>query len=557
MIQRMFQHRSGRIIALNRTLLAALFTLTIWQEPAEPLAFSPLAPFLLLAFTAVSVLLMALTWNNWWLEARLAAPAHVLDLVVFTVVVTLTAGYASPFFGIFIFLVLSAAIRWGWRAALATTMLVLLLFFAAGLVAANQSDAGTFQMQRFFVRGTNLVVLSLMIIWFGVNQYGMRPGRGRSSLTDDTESAEPPVRQSLDHAMRGLRAGRAVFAWSESEEPWLHVATLEDGRLREERLGPDAFGALVADDLEDRSFLFDVNSSRLLVRGGGRNLLRRRASVDVAFAARFGVGSGVVIPMRAEGYQGHIFATDIPGLCSDDVPIAERLGEEISSAFGRVALFAATQEAATTRTRLLLARDLHDSVVQFHAGLSLKLQGIKMAAQEGASVDRELDELQRQLAQEQRDLRALIGALREPSQSSRGVNLATRIATLCRRLERQWGIACETATTPRSIEVRPQLQHNVDQLIREAVANAVRHGSASRISVKATVAADHLHLDVQDDGDGFPTKGEFGDAELREKPLGPRSLQERVHNLGGKLMLATSEQGSRLAIALPLRGSTA
>lgn len=555
MIQRAFQHRSGRVIALSRMLLAVFFTLAVSCGATQPERFSEAARLLLMGFAAGSIILLALTWNNWWLESRLAAPTHAADLAIFTVLVALTSGYASPFFAIFVFLVLSAAIRWGWREALATTVLVLISYFAAGLFDAGGVGAAILDVQRLMLRATNLIVLSLMIIWFGVNQFGMRPSGAPLPLTDTVEA---PVRQSLEHVASVLGAERTVFAWSESEEPWLHVATLQNGVFEEERLGPDIFPHLVAEDLEQRAFIYDTASRKLLLRSGRRrNWLTRRTAVDDRFATRFGIRSGIAIPMHTDAFQGHIFALGVPGLCSDDLDISAQLGTDVSLAFERVALLAANREAAATRARLFLARDLHDSVVQFQAGLALKLQGIKMAAEEGVPVAGDIDELRQQLAQEQRDLRTLISALRDPSYSAGGVDLGNRIATLCKRLERQWGIACQIKADPATIEVQPQLQHDVDQIIREAVANAVRHGGASKVFINATLTEGKLRLVVEDDGAGFPLKGEFDDQELWENRLGPRSLQERIRALGGRLTLATSENGSRLAIALPYAGAAA
>ena len=52
---------------------------------------------------------------------------------MFTLMVLLTHGYTSPFFTFFMFLLLSAAIRWGWKATALTAVLVTLLYLIVGL----------------------------------------------------------------------------------------------------------------------------------------------------------------------------------------------------------------------------------------------------------------------------------------------------------------------------------------------------------------------------------------------------------------------------------------
>jgi signal transduction histidine kinase len=553
MFQRAFQHRSGRVVAVSRASLAAFFSLAVWVQPTEPAVSATDVRLLLLGYFLAALLLLRLTWDDWWLEARLAAPAHIFDMVLLTVLVGLTTGYSSPFFAIYVFLVISAAIRWGWKQAFATTLLGLVLYSIAGLLAAHAASSGI-DVQRFILRAANLTVLSLMIIWFGINQFGPRLPASSSPLAEGGDLSSPPIRWSLAHVAKVLAARRLVFAWTDSEEPWLHIGRLEAGTFTEERLGPEVYPSLVPADLADRPFIFDAKAGKILTRSGTRrNTARRAEPIDPVFAEQFSVRSGLVIPVCAGAHQGFVFASAIPGLCSDDLPIAVKLGEDIVSAFERLALFMATQEAAESRARLLLARDLHDSVVQFQAGMALKLQGVRIAAGD-SDVGRDIDELRQQLTQEQRDLRTLISALREPSPAAHPIDLGRRITTLCQRLERQWNVACATATHPAAITIEPALQHDVDQLIREAVANAVRHGGADHIAIHAALSEGGLELDVEDNGAGFPVKGEFDDSQLWENKLGPRSLQERVRSLGGSLMLRTSEKGSHLAIALPTSG---
>jgi signal transduction histidine kinase len=555
MIQQPFQHRSGRVIALGRAVLSSFFALAVWLDPSQSAAISDVTFLLLLSYAAFALIILALTWNRWWIETRLSVPAHVIDLVVFTILVFLTDGYISPFFTFFVFLVLSAAIRWGWREALLTTGLILLLFFAAAFTANRTEAFAEIQIQRFMVRGAHLVVLSLMIVWFGINQTAIR-GRGSGStlLDEVTTSGEPPVRAAMAYAARRLGADRIVFAWSDSEEPWLNVWNLAGDLLTKERLAPGDFPEVVNAAIADRAVLFDSGKKRMLfAEGGGRTSLEGEHPLDPAFAARFDIASGLVIPLVAEGYEGWLLALGVPGLCSDDLAIAEKIGEEMSIAFERSVRFAATQETASAKARLLLARDLHDSVAQVFAGMALKLQSLRRV-ERPETLQAEVEELQNQLAHEQRDLRKLIAALRDPQQPAADTNLSERLATLVERLEQQWALVCELRLELIEADIPASLQHDIHQLVREAVANAARHGKAKKVEVVIASNDRQLTLKVEDDGEGFPMDGEFDDAALGEAGLGPRSLYERVHALGGTLALtSTRNAGSRLEIVLPTK----
>ena len=88
-------------------------------------------------------------------------------MAVFTAIVFSANGTTSPFFLFFVLPLLSAAIRWNWReTALTATALVALHLIAGFLVAGSQS----FEIERFVVRSGHLVILSLLLIWFGVHQ---------------------------------------------------------------------------------------------------------------------------------------------------------------------------------------------------------------------------------------------------------------------------------------------------------------------------------------------------------------------------------------------------
>ncbi len=96
------------------------------------------------------------------------------------------------------------------------------------------------------------------------------------------------------------------------------------------------------------------------------------------------------------------------------------------------------------------------------------------------------------------------------------------------------------------------IDRHVGQLVREAAANAVRHGRARKVSTRLARANGHLELEISDDGSGFPVSGDFDDDELHARRIGPLSLRERVHNLGGRLRLRSCPSGATLNITLPL-----
>ena len=142
---------SGRVIAGGRLLLACLFLVAVWTESSQPTRPHGAAYALLIAYAVWSLGVTLFVWNNWWNDARLAAPAHVLDVAVFMIMLYTTEGYASPYYTFFIFILLSAAIRWGWRETAITAAAIIAVYFAVGLLLG---DSPRFEAERFILRTT-------------------------------------------------------------------------------------------------------------------------------------------------------------------------------------------------------------------------------------------------------------------------------------------------------------------------------------------------------------------------------------------------------------------
>ena len=123
-----------------------------------------------------AAILVAATWSNWRLDHKLRLPAHLLDLAVF-VALMLSSGttIANPFFIFDVFLVLSAALRWGWKAALLTAAFVAIVFAVGTWAALSSGKLPGDKLSRAIVRGGHVLVLSFMISWFGVTQLSGRP----------------------------------------------------------------------------------------------------------------------------------------------------------------------------------------------------------------------------------------------------------------------------------------------------------------------------------------------------------------------------------------------
>ena len=253
-------------------MLASLFLLAIWMDVSQP-ANAPLLTWAVLgSYVVFALAVLGATWNNWWLDARLAGSVHAIDILVYTFLVFSTEGYTSPFFTAFMFILLAAAIRWGWWATALTAILLTLLYLLAGLGVA--ATAAQFQLQPFVIRTGHLIILSLILMWFGINQW-----RSGMYVRDQEGFGEPTLNQSslensLTAAMDGLSARRGVLVWREHGSDRVQVLAAEGGGITAPELKKDAFASGF-----ERPFLYDVAKDRALTRDK-RHDLRRFAARD-------------------------------------------------------------------------------------------------------------------------------------------------------------------------------------------------------------------------------------------------------------------------------------
>ena len=117
------------------------------------------------------------------------------------------------------------------------------------------------------------------------------------------------------------------------------------------------------------------------------------------------------------------------------------------------------------------------------------------------------------------------------------------LGPLLRDLADYWGISIQIEDNSKRIVIPGWLAHELRQVLREAVANAVRHGGASRVAIAVAEENAILHLTVADDGTGFPAE---------DLVMHPRSISERIAGLGGSLEVESGEAGTALRFVVPV-----
>ena len=548
--------RGERLIIWSRVALAAFSLLAVWLDPAEPARYAGLAYTLLAVYVAYSLTLAMIFAGAARPLPRSRIVTHVLDLAVAVAINALT-GTGSPFFVLFVFLLVAASIRWQWKGTLWTGAAALVAYVALGLFGLEGVGDADFELNRFIIRGAYLAVVAVLLGALGTWEERLRrdllnlavsPRRDHSSFLE-------VARESLGHAAGVLLSPRLMLAWEDAEEPWLETLLWKQGELEQTRHAPGELSPLVAGALLESAFLCLDQAAEtptiLYTVDQGLRTWRGRP-LHPELARRVGARSVLSVPVIAEGVSARLFAFDKTRLTEDDLAVALILGRQIAGALEQQVLVRETMVSAAHVERVRLARELHDGIAQSLAGAALQVSGLRsMLASDPQAANLRLDEIERLLVDEQREVRLLLQELRPSAAiAERDGTMGTRLEELCHRVSRLWGLDVDLEV---SGDIQGPMAQEVYRLVQEGLVNAARHAHAGRVRVSIALEPQVSTLRIADDGRGFPFQGVYDLPTLDAERIGPISLKERVASLGGELRIRSGESGAIIEITLPGR----
>ena len=539
-----FENRAARVIAVFRAVLAIVFLASVLLDPSVSGANGHASRVLLGGYLAVSLGLMVLAWKSWWYDQRLALAMLVVDALVLLAAVFVTesagADFTSPFLAIFALVILSATLRWDWRAAAVAGAAVIMLFLVIGL-GMNALDT-PFDLYRYIRRLFYMLALLMVLVWAGAQR--QQPQGLTVAAPIEGPDEEALLWQVIAYARELTGAGSGLIVWNPAEEPWANVRLASPAGRRAERAGPDLLEGW--DPAYAQVELFDVDRRRSLVLDGDGRARSGPPRAPEALLALAGVSEGLLLPFRAASGAGAVVLGDLPGPSADHLRLGKAIAHEVGNAFDRMAVGHLEREAAVDRTRNAIARDLHDSVAQSLAGACFRLEGLRrnLASRLGETAreaDRDIVVVRDALRREQGHIRSLIESLRAPPAPSQTRDLRGDMNATLADAGVHWGLDV-ALDAPGPVEVPGWLSHEVRQLVREAVANAARHGAARRVTVRMGLAEGRIALHISDDGSGFDAAAQEGK---------PWSISERVAAIGGEFAVESRAGATRLAISLP------
>lgn len=252
---------------------------------------------------------------------------------------------------------------------------------------------------------------------------------------------------------------------------------------------------------------------------------------------------------------GNLYLTEKSGgrpFTQADQEAVERLAAQAAIAIANARLYHEVERLSAVEERERIAMDLHDGVIQALYAIGLGIDdcaeqlGTDLDAERTQQVRSKLDTLVDRVNAVIQDIRHYIFDLRHPEQAGR--RLSELIDSVVDGLPAAELPEVHQHGPALALRLGPERAIEICHIVREALANAMKHARATRVDITASVEQRRLKLVVADDGVGFEPQ-----AASRDGHMGLSTMASRAAALGGELHIDSRPgAGTRIVLQCPL-----
>ena len=247
----------------------------------------------------------------------------------------------------------------------------------------------------------------------------------------------------------------------------------------------------------------------------------------------------------------NVASRDWRELSDDELNLLYTVGALVSLAIERTRLAATTAQLAALEERNRLAREIHDTLAQSLAAISMQLETADARAEAGgdarlAAMVRRALTLTRSTLEE---ARRSVTDLRTPPLEGR---------TLAESLRALGGELRGVAERPVQLDVVGEddgglpaaVEVGLYRIAREALTNVARHARATKVRLRLAQEQGRVRMRIEDDGTGFDPNG------VPPGRFGLLGMSERARLLGGSLRVESAPgEGTVVQVDVPVRAT--
>jgi PAS domain S-box-containing protein len=201
--------------------------------------------------------------------------------------------------------------------------------------------------------------------------------------------------------------------------------------------------------------------------------------------------------------------------------------------------------------RRRLGRELHDTVGQYLSAAKMSLDGLASEERLAGNQTNLADSIQ-MIERCIREVRTLSYLLYPPMLEENGLSSAIRwhLEGFSKRsgVRITYEIADDATRLPRDVELA------LFRIFQESLTNVHRHAESKTAHIRFAVEHEEAFVEIKDQGKGIPSHLLESDADaLATLGVGIRGMRERVRQLGGRLEILSTADGTTVRAGIPLK----
>jgi signal transduction histidine kinase len=205
--------------------------------------------------------------------------------------------------------------------------------------------------------------------------------------------------------------------------------------------------------------------------------------------------------------------------------------------------------------RRRIARELHDSVGQLLAAMSMNLSKVqsergKLSPRAAQSVDENADLVRQTLS----EIRTMSHLLHPPLLDEMGLESAIR--WFIKGFAQRGNIDVALTVAPGFDRLAEDLELAIFRILQECLTNIHRHSESKTARIRLDQQDGWVHCEISDDGIGIPPEKQFALNSPGAMGVGLRGMRERISQLGGVLQIQSNDRGTTVTVALPAAASS-
>src|SRR5271166_6783390 len=202
--------------------------------------------------------------------------------------------------------------------------------------------------------------------------------------------------------------------------------------------------------------------------------------------------------------------------------------------------------------RRKIARELHDSVGQLLAAISMNISQVTREKEKlSPQAQRCVEENQKLVQQSLTEIRTLSHLLHPPLLDEIGLESAIR--WFADGFTQRSNIAVSLDLPPAGLNRLPEdLEIAIFRIVQESLTNIHRHSGSPTARIRLTQEDGLVHCEISDDGVGIPPEKQLELNSCGLVGVGIRGMRERIRQLGGSIQVESNGHGTSVSVTLPV-----